>query len=482
MAGVVTPMVGDLLAERYSLSAHINDDSSGRQVWRGMDVLLNRSVTVVLRTPGGSEAEEMLSAAVAASRVNHPNIVGVYDAVDQGDCAYIVREWVEGQALRDSIAASPLAVEDAVGIVQCVASAVAAVHATGVAHGNVHPGTILLSDDDRVVLADPRADAGATQVGDVRSLGATLYCAISGGWPRTVPGPASLPDAPTDAEGMPVELKELRDDVPERVNRLVVSLLSPSQAPPSAEQLADELDHLTFGPDTGALAIVQTSEIEARERTLPPHVVRKRLMFGGAALVGLALIGLLIALIVIPSNGASDDQNNAGGEGEDAKDEDLGAPEKVKFELGDIKLLDPSNDDTHAPDELNNLIDGKPATTWKTDGYNAENWANLMDGMGIMLDLGEERRVQQVTLDMPQGGSEVGLYAGKGSLETGEKIDVDDLEVVSEANKSDTGSLKLTAAAEAPKTRYLLLYCTSGASTPDGKFTWEINEIEVHAQ
>ncbi|ADD46050.1 serine/threonine protein kinase [Stackebrandtia nassauensis DSM 44728] len=477
-------MVGDLLAERYSLTAHVNDDSSGRQVWRGMDVLLNRSVTVVLRTPGGAEAEEMLNAAVAASRVNHPNIVGVYDAVDQGDCAYIVREWVEGQALRDVIAASAIPVEDAAGIIQCVASAVAAVHATGVAHGNVHPGTILLSDDDRVVLADPRADAGATQVGDVRALGATLYCAITGGWPRTVPGPASLPDAPTDSEGMPMEPKELRDDVPDRVNRLVCSLLEPSQAPPTAAELADELDHLSFGPDTGTLAIVQTGEIAAveRERVLPPHVVKKRLLFGGAALAGLALLGLIIALIVIPSGDTPGDQANAGDSSEEGKDEDIGAPEEVKLKEGDLKVLDPSGGDTSAPNETGLLVDGDSAKPWKTNEYNQQNWGNFMEGMGIMLDLGEERRVQQVVLDLPQAGNEIAIYAGKGSLETGKEIKVDDLDVISGKQTNETASsLKFPAAAEAPKTQYLLIWCTKPGPV-NSKFQLQINEIEVHAQ
>jgi hypothetical protein len=76
------PSVGEILAERYELAEHINDDSAGRQVWRGVDVILRRPVAVVLRYPGGDSAAEMLQAAVAASRVIHPSLVGVYDAID----------------------------------------------------------------------------------------------------------------------------------------------------------------------------------------------------------------------------------------------------------------------------------------------------------------------------------------------------------------------------------------------------------------
>ena len=90
------PTAGEILAERYELVEHINNDSAGRQVWRGVDVVLRRPVAVVLRYPGGDSATEMLQAAVAASRVVHPNLVGVYDAIDEGDRAYVVREWVDG--------------------------------------------------------------------------------------------------------------------------------------------------------------------------------------------------------------------------------------------------------------------------------------------------------------------------------------------------------------------------------------------------
>ena len=98
------PTVGEILAERYQLEEHVNNDSAGRQVWRGIDVILRRPVAVVLRYPGGDSATEMLQAAVDASRVIHPNLVGVYDAIDEGSRAYVVREWVDGEALRELVA------------------------------------------------------------------------------------------------------------------------------------------------------------------------------------------------------------------------------------------------------------------------------------------------------------------------------------------------------------------------------------------
>src|SRR4029453_4313206 len=167
------PTVGEILAERYQLEEHVNNDSAGRQVWRGVDgilrrpvgvvlrppggghrrkgragrqgwrgvdVILRRPVAVVLRHPGGDSATEMLQAAVAASRVIHPNLVGVYDAIDEGARAYVVREWVEGQALRELVTTEgPLDPARATAIAHSIADALAAVHATRVIHGNGHP-------------------------------------------------------------------------------------------------------------------------------------------------------------------------------------------------------------------------------------------------------------------------------------------------------------------------------------------------------
>src|SRR5690348_10569418 len=154
-----------------------------------------------MRYPGGSAAVEMLDAAVAASRVTHPHLVDVYDAIDEGTRAYVVREWVDGGSLKEYVAESPMDPERATSVAHAVASAVAAVHASGVTHGNIHPGTVLIGSDGRVVLSDARTDESITHDSDVRAIGAVLYCALTGHWPRAEAGPGSLPDAVRDATG-----------------------------------------------------------------------------------------------------------------------------------------------------------------------------------------------------------------------------------------------------------------------------------------
>src|SRR5262245_61809572 len=99
-----TPTLGELFAERYRLEEHVDTDAAGRQIWRGIDVVLRRPVALVVRLPGGEAAAEMITTAVASSRLVHPHIVSVYDAIDDRYRAYVVREWVPGVALRDVVA------------------------------------------------------------------------------------------------------------------------------------------------------------------------------------------------------------------------------------------------------------------------------------------------------------------------------------------------------------------------------------------
>ena len=143
----------------------------------------------------------MLTAAVAASRIVHPHLVGVYDAIDEGDRAYVVREWVDGSRCATSCRQSPLDADRATWSTHAVAEAVAALHAAGIAHGNIHPGTVLIADDGRVVLADARADgAHRRRVRRPRGRRGALL-RLTGHWPHAEAGRRRCPTRSATARG-----------------------------------------------------------------------------------------------------------------------------------------------------------------------------------------------------------------------------------------------------------------------------------------
>src|SRR5207248_8147245 len=99
---------------------------------------------------------------------------------------------------REYVADGPLDADGATSVACAIAQAVAAIHATGMAHGNIHAGTVLIGTDGRVVLSDARADEATTPDADVRAIGAVLYCALTGHWPHAEAGASSPPDAARD--------------------------------------------------------------------------------------------------------------------------------------------------------------------------------------------------------------------------------------------------------------------------------------------
>jgi eukaryotic-like serine/threonine-protein kinase len=94
----------------------------------------------------------------AASALNHPNILTIYDigrvAAEGGSVHYIATEYVEGRTLRERLRQSPLACREAVEVAAQVALALAASHAAGVTHRDIKPENVMLRPDGYVKVLD----------------------------------------------------------------------------------------------------------------------------------------------------------------------------------------------------------------------------------------------------------------------------------------------------------------------------------------
>ncbi len=495
--GILTfgvPTAGEVLADRYELQEHINDDAFGRQVWRGIDVILRRPVAVVLRYPGGEAAVEMLDAAVAASRVVHPHLVDVYDAIDEGNRAYVVREWVDGGSLREMVAEAPLDPDRATSVASAVASAVAAVHATGMAHGNVHPGTVLIGGDGRVVLADARADESATIDGDVRAIGGVLYCALTGHWPHLEAGPNSLPDAVRDPSGVLAAPRQVRGGVPGHLSDLATDVLDPELAPPSADVLAAELARLDteqrdseFFTDGGPLDFSHTRFAADTPAPEPRRSVGRNLTIGVAALVVLALVGLLIVTKIFSGSGGGDQaqlQPPSQGHASGTVAPPAGQPTAVPLTASQVRIIDPQGDRSEL-DDAGHMVDNDPATEWKTDHYNDHpNFGGLKDGMGVLIDLGSAKNVSSVKVSFTTPGATVELRAGTTSYPSTRQGDTQ-----TEQNYARIGAVRDGVGAttvlngDGKPHRYLMIWITKLPVSTDqaNRYQVGIDEIQVFA-
>ncbi|HZN77242.1 MAG TPA: serine/threonine-protein kinase [Micromonosporaceae bacterium] len=205
-----------LVAGRYRLRHPLGRGGMGT-VWLATDEVLHRDVAVKeMVPPPGLSTEERASLhrrsrreARAAARLNHPNVVRVYDIVDSGDAPWIVMEYVPARSLHEVIRQDgPLSPARVATIGLAVLEALRAAHHAGVMHRDVKPGNVLLADNGRIVLTDfglatVPDEATVTRVGlvlgspsfipperargepggpwsDMWSLGATLFAAVEG--------------------------------------------------------------------------------------------------------------------------------------------------------------------------------------------------------------------------------------------------------------------------------------------------------------
>ncbi|TDC39928.1 serine/threonine protein kinase [Micromonospora sp. 15K316] len=490
------PTAGEILAERYELVEHINNDSAGRLVWRGVDVVLRRPVAVVLRYPGGDSATEMLQAAVAASRVIHPNLVGVYDAIDEDERAYVVREWVDGRSLREMVADEPLDPARATAIGAAVASALAAVHATGMVHGNVHPGTVMISDDGRVVLADARTDGDDSQENDVRAVGGLLYFALTGHWPHTEAplrgataghGRAGIADAVRDADGALAAPRQVRAGVPAYLDDLTMDLLDTEIAPPSSDVLSAELARLDvpaedqFLDNSGPLRFAA----EAGEEPSPLAAAGgRKVAIGIAGLLAVALVGLLIGISTLGDD--KDPQTNpvAAPSSSAPAQADPPAAAVGPLRIEDVRIIDPDSTKRDELDDADKIIDSDKDKGWRTDNYPNDKYGNLKRGMGVWLDLGSPHTVKSVQVTLSATGATAALYAGTTnppSSSSGDKQVLRDYKtrIGQPFEEHDGTTMAFDGFNADQKYQYLFFWVTQLPADDDGGYRLGVQEITV---
>ena len=109
--------------------------------------------------PGLGDDEEFAARFVrearSAARLDHPNVVAVFDQGDDDGTVFLVMEYVAGHTLRDVIRKeSPMAPSRALALIEPVLSALAHAHRAGLIHRDVKPENVLIADDGRVKVAD----------------------------------------------------------------------------------------------------------------------------------------------------------------------------------------------------------------------------------------------------------------------------------------------------------------------------------------
>ncbi len=187
----------------YEIVAPLGAGGMG-EVYRARDARLGREVALkVLPTEFAENRERRQrfeQEARAASALNHPNIVVVFDIGDEQGTPFLVTELVDGESLRKLLERGPLRVRRALEIASQLAEGMGAAHAAGIVHRDLKPENVMVTREGRVKILDfglaKQAPPAATSDATSTALGATQ--------PGTVMGTAGYM-SPEQVQGRPAD-------------------------------------------------------------------------------------------------------------------------------------------------------------------------------------------------------------------------------------------------------------------------------------
>lgn len=154
--------VKDLIAEgttiaHYRIIGPLGAGGMGA-VYKAHDEKLDRIVAVKVLPPDAVAHEDrrrrFLQEARAASALNHPHILTVYEIGDIDGKPYIVMEFIEGQTLRQKIASRSIAIGDALDIAIQIAQGLSKAHDHGIVHRDLKPENLMISRDGYAKILD----------------------------------------------------------------------------------------------------------------------------------------------------------------------------------------------------------------------------------------------------------------------------------------------------------------------------------------
>jgi serine/threonine protein kinase len=305
------------LGTGYQLESELTGGGMSR-VFVAIDRALGRKVVVKVLPPdlaAGVNRERFRREIQVAAQLQHPHIVPLLSAGEQGDLLWYTMPFIDGESLRTSLERKkPFGVREVTRIIHDVVDALAFAHARGVIHRDIKPGNILRQGSHALVtdfgvakaLSAALPISGVTSAGiaigtpaymapeqlagdaaadhriDIYAVGLLAYELLTGSSPFTGPSPRETLAAQLTRDPKP--LHEVSPEIPRTLSALVMRCLAkdPAGRPQRAEEILHELDAMTM-----PLGVTpQSGGVEAKPRRRSAAI----LLAGVAALVVVAAL------------------------------------------------------------------------------------------------------------------------------------------------------------------------------------------------
>lgn len=172
---------GQMINDRYEIIRSIGEGGMAN-VYLANDTILDRLVAVKVLRGDLSEDEKFVRRfqreAIAASSLNHPNIVEVYDVGEDDGKYYIVMEYVDGKTLKSLIKKrGALTLPEVVDIMLQLTSAISCAHDSYIIHRDIKPQNVIILEDGRVKVMDfgIAAQLNSNDLTQTNSVMGTVY-------------------------------------------------------------------------------------------------------------------------------------------------------------------------------------------------------------------------------------------------------------------------------------------------------------------
>ena len=267
-------MIDTRINNRYLVKSELGRGGMGI-VYRAHDTLLERDVAVKVlwsSALGSQGRARLLREAQAAARLNHPNIINIYDAGDADGLSYIVMELLDGDSLYEH---KPETLEEVLRIIRQICDALEHAHAHGIIHRDLKPENVIVTSQGTAKLTDFGLSRSLTgrisQEGgivgtvyylapeqalrqdvdfraDLYALGVMTYELVTGRLPFTADDPLGVISQHLNAPVVPPSTHN--STLPPALEALVLRLMSknPEDRPASAADVRAALDRIYEEP------------------------------------------------------------------------------------------------------------------------------------------------------------------------------------------------------------------------------------------
>jgi serine/threonine protein kinase len=322
---MLTAMIGKVIAH-FEITEELGHGGMG-SVFKARDQHLGRPVALKVLLPetvnDAERRRRFTQEAKAASALNHPNIVHIYDINEADGVPFIAMEYVAGKTLGQTIPRKGLPLSEALRYATQIADALSTAHAAGIVHRDLKPSNIMITGQGAVKLVDfglakllergagesdatqtlvsAERTAEGTTVGtaaymspeqaegkpvdersDIFSFGAVLYEMITG--QRAFQGTTRLSTLSAVLRDEPKAPGEIREETPDELGRIIARCLrkEPGRRFQHMADLAVALEEVKEESESGKRSVAELKPRRGRRWILTAAVVTV-LAAGGAA-------------------------------------------------------------------------------------------------------------------------------------------------------------------------------------------------------